>query len=142
MYSGNSTVTTNSLSYTCQYGQYADNVSACGQTSIGTASSGTVRHNMKFGYSRFNANPFYWTPAQSLYMNANASTAYTAGGAANIVYANPRLDSVYTVTALNLTTGCSTTTKDTVFVEQPPVNYDCANASTLTITAACNYTTG
>ncbi len=62
---------------------------------------------------------FIWTPATGLYTNATATTAYVAGTPTATVYAAPTVNTVYTVSATNGTTGCVGT--GTVTVNYTPV---------------------
>lgn len=61
---------------------------------------------------------FIWTPATGLYMNAPATVAYPAGTPATSVYAAPSVNTTYTVSATNGTTGCVGT--GTVVVNYTP----------------------
>jgi subtilisin-like proprotein convertase family protein len=49
---------------------------------------------------------FTWSPATGLYTNSGATTPYVAGTPTATVYAAPTVNTVYTVTATNGTTGC------------------------------------
>lgn len=49
---------------------------------------------------------FTWTPVTGLYTDATASTPYVAGTPRATVYAAPTVNTVYTATATNGTTGC------------------------------------
>ncbi|MCX8478727.1 MAG: GEVED domain-containing protein, partial [Chitinophagales bacterium] len=91
------------------------------------------------------SNPFTWSSTNHLYLNANATTPYT-GTASSQVYAMPPYVANspynYTVTATNTVTGCKNSTTFAVNVDTFPSNYNCANASLLTITPTCNLVSG
>lgn len=60
-----------------------------------------------------------WTPVAGLFTNATATTAYTAGTNAPVVYAQPSASTVYTATASN-SAGCTATATANVTVNPLP----------------------
>ena len=52
---------------------------------------------------------YTWSPAAGLYTNATATVPYVAGAQAGSVYAAPAVNTVYTITGTNGTTGCANT---------------------------------
>ncbi len=62
---------------------------------------------------------YTWSPAAGLYTDANATVPYIAGTQAGSVYAAPTVNTVYTVTATNSTTGCVGTGSVTVNYTPP-----------------------
>lgn len=61
---------------------------------------------------------FIWSPATGLYTNATGTTPYVAGTPTPTVYAAPTVNTTYTVSATNPTTGCVGT--GTVVVNYTP----------------------
>jgi len=57
---------------------------------------------------------YTWSPATGLYLNATATIPYVAGTQTPVVYAAPTVNTVYTVTGTDGTTGCTNTGTVTV----------------------------
>ncbi|MGC4101895.1 choice-of-anchor J domain-containing protein [Ferruginibacter sp.] len=57
------------------------------------------------------ATTYTWSPATGLYTNAAATTPYVAGTPTATVYAAPAVNTTYTITGTNGTTGCIGTLK-------------------------------
>jgi len=55
------------------------------------------------------ATTYTWSPAAGLYTNATATTPYVAGTPTATVYAAPTVNTTYTITGTNGTTGCVNT---------------------------------
>ncbi|MBS1510461.1 MAG: choice-of-anchor J domain-containing protein [Bacteroidetes bacterium] len=67
------------------------------------------------------ASTFTWAPATGLYSNATATVPYVLGTPTPTVYAAPGVNTVYTVTGTNGTTGCvNTTTVGVTFTPPAP----------------------
>ncbi|MGF2411734.1 choice-of-anchor J domain-containing protein [Ferruginibacter sp.] len=67
------------------------------------------------------ASTFSWSPATGLYSNAAATVPYVAGTLTPTVYAAPAVNTVYTVTGTNGTTGCiGTTTVGVTYTPKAP----------------------
>ena len=65
---------------------------------------------------------YTWSPATGLYSNATATVPYIAGTVTNQVYAAPAVNTVYTVTGTNGTTGCvNTGTVGVTYTPKAPV---------------------
>ncbi len=65
---------------------------------------------------------YTWSPATGLFSNATATVPYIAGTVTNQVYAAPAVNTVYTVTGTNGTTGCvNTGTVGVTYTPKAPV---------------------
>ena len=80
----------------------------------GTATTSTVRANMRFGVV---SGTLTWSPIAGLYTNTGATTAYVSGNASTL-YAKPTSSTTYTVTATN-SLGCTNTSTVAVNVATP-----------------------
>jgi subtilisin-like proprotein convertase family protein len=63
-----------------------------------------------------------WTPAASLFTNAATTTQYTAGTNAVFVYAEPNVNTTYTVLATTAA-GCTSSNTVTVSLRQPAITF-------------------
>jgi hypothetical protein len=137
-YSGSVTIPLTALSGTtrmrvrCNYASAPAAAGACTAQTFGETEDYLI--TITGGVSMFT-----WSPSASLFLNNTATTPYTV--AASSVYANPTGVTTYTVTATDVNS-CVATHTATITVDQPPVNYDCAHASSLGVTQACTYTAG
>lgn len=119
--SGTTTNTTTTATNTVYYGA-SDNVSGGiagfdALSGYGTSGASMSRPNVHFAYT-MTVTPS-WTPAATLFTDAAATTAYTAGANAGSVYAKPIATTTYTATYSN-SFGCTATSTAVVTVNPLP----------------------
>ncbi|WP_300663959.1 T9SS type A sorting domain-containing protein, partial [Fluviicola sp.] len=130
--SGTRTNTTTTAANTVFYGA-TDNVAGGiagydALTAWGTSGASTLRPNTRFAFT--NIVPT-WSPAGSLYTNAGATTAYTAGATTSSVYAKPTTTTTYIATYTG-SNGCTAQSSATITVNQP-------STSSATVTECDSY---
>lgn len=109
------------VSGTCAPGLGNPNISSGAILSVNPAPTVTVTPTVSCGgpspcnpLTASGANTYTWSPVTGLYLDCAATVPYTAGTNAATVYANPLVNTIYTVTGTTTATGCTGTATATV----------------------------
>jgi hypothetical protein len=110
-YATNPTVSAHTTPVAMVYGRYNDDAAACGVIAAVAAGPSTTRPDMAFTYQA--PATITWSPITELFVDSNATNAYTTGKDTAIVYSAPTANRIYTVTATNRF-GCTSQSTDTI----------------------------
>ncbi len=89
---------------------------------VGTLTSWSIRIDYTTPGGSGSPLTYTWSPAAGLFTNATATVPYIAGAQASSVYAAPAVNTVYTITGTNGTTGCTNTgTISVIYTPTAPI---------------------